>query len=91
MCAMASANGESIQRDQESVEERSLQLRTPDSRSEAAENEVNARLSGRPDLSRLTSAQIDRLEQGFQRAITNDGRLHRFYINLGILYASLAK
>jgi hypothetical protein len=43
------------------------------------------------DLSRLTPAQIDRLEQGFQEAITDDRRLHRFYINLGVLYASLAK
>jgi hypothetical protein len=81
----------SIQREAESVEVQSLQLRTPDSRSEAAENEVNARLSGHPDLSRLTPAQIDRLEQGFQQAITNDRRLHRLYTNLDVLYASLAK
>jgi hypothetical protein len=32
-----------------------------------------------------------RLEQGFQQAITNDRRLHRLYIALGVLYASLAK
>jgi hypothetical protein len=52
---------------------------------------VNARLSGRPDLSRLTPAQIDRLERGFQEAISNDRQLHRFYVALGILYASFQK
>jgi hypothetical protein len=82
---------EGIQRDAESAEDQSLRLRKPDSESEAAENEVNARLSGHPDLSRLTPAQIDRLEQGFQQAITNDRQLHRYYVALGILYASLAK
>jgi hypothetical protein len=30
-----------------------------------AENAINTRLSGNPDLSRLTPAQTDRLEQGF--------------------------
>jgi hypothetical protein len=86
-----SAQEESIQREAESVEEQSLQLGTPDSRSEAAEDEINAKLSGHPDLSKLTPAQIDRLEQGFQQAITNDRRIHRFYVNLGILYTSLAR
>jgi hypothetical protein len=51
-----------------------LALRSPDSRSEAAENAINIRLSGNPDLRRLTPAQIDRLEQGFQQAITDDLR-----------------
>ena len=85
------AEEESIQREAESVEEQSLQLGTPDSRSESAEDEINAKLSGHPDLSKLTPAQIDRLEQGFQQAITNDRRIHRFYVNLGILYTSLAR
>jgi hypothetical protein len=81
---------ESIQREAENADAQ-LQLRSPDSRSEAAENEINSRLSGNPDLSRLTPAQIDHLEQGFQQAITNDRRLHRLFVNLDALYASLAK
>jgi hypothetical protein len=44
------------------------------------------RFSGRQDLSRLTPAQIDRLEQGFQQAITDDRRLHRWYVALGNAY-----
>jgi hypothetical protein len=44
------------------------------------------RFSGRQDLSRLTPAQIDRLEQGFQQAITDDRRLHRWYVALGNSY-----
>ena len=67
-----------------------LALRSLDSRPEAAENAINARLSGNPDLARLTPAQIDRLEQGFQQAITDDRRLHRNYVNLEALYAALA-
>jgi hypothetical protein len=68
-----------------------LALRSADSRPEAAENAINARLSGNPDLARLTPAQIDRLELGFQQAITDDRRLHRNYVNLNALYAALAK
>lgn len=68
-----------------------LALRSPDSRSDAAENAINTRLSGNPDLGRLTPAQIDRLEQGFQQAVTDDRRLHRNYVNLEALYAALAK
>jgi hypothetical protein len=79
-----------IQRDAERADAQSLQLRTPDSRTEAAENEINAGLSGNPDLSTLTPAQIDQLEKGFQQAITNDRRLHRLYVALDVLYASLA-
>jgi hypothetical protein len=79
---------ESIQRDAESADTQSVQL---DSRSEAAWNEVYAKLSGHPDLSRLTPAQIDHLEQAFQGAITNDRRLHRLYVALKVDYASLAK
>jgi hypothetical protein len=45
-----------------------------------------ARFSGPQDLSRLTPAQIDRLEQGFQQAITDDRRLHRWYVALGNNY-----
>jgi len=47
-----------------------------------------ARFSGRQDLSRLTPAQIDRLEQGFQQAITDDRRLHRWYVALANSYES---
>jgi hypothetical protein len=65
-----------------------LALRSPDSRSEAAENAINTRLSGNPDLSRLMPAQTDRLELGFQQAITGDRRLHRNYVNLEALYAA---
>ena len=64
--------------------------RSPDSTSEAAENAINTKLSGNPDLKRLTPAQVDRLEQGFQQAITDDRRLHRNFVNLGALYAALA-
>lgn len=49
-----------------------------------------SQLSGKQDLSRLTPGQIDRLEQGFQQAITDDRRLHRLYVDLGDLYAELA-
>ena len=42
-----------------------------------------AHFSGLQDLSRLTRAQLDRLEQGFQQAITDDRRLHRWYVALG--------
>ena len=45
-----------------------------------------AKLSGDQNLSRLTPAQIDRLEQGFQLAITDDRRLNRFYLALGVSY-----
>jgi hypothetical protein len=45
-----------------------------------------ARFSGPQDLSHLTPAQIDRLEQGFQQAITDDRRLHRWYLALGNVY-----
>ena len=68
-----------------------LALRSPDSRSDAAENAINTRLSGNPDLGRLTPTQIDRLEQGFQQAVTDDRRLHRNYVNLEALYAALVK
>jgi hypothetical protein len=75
-----------IQREAENTD---AQLQSLDSRSEAAENEINSRLSGNPDLKVLTPAQIDRLEQGFQQAITDDRRLHRLYVNLDALYALL--
>jgi hypothetical protein len=45
-----------------------------------------ANFSGPQDLSRLTPAQIDRLEEGFQQAITDDRRLHRWYVALGNSY-----
>ena len=45
-----------------------------------------SKLSGDQDLSRLSPAQIDRLEQGFQQAITDDRRLSRFYLSLGRSY-----
>jgi hypothetical protein len=45
-----------------------------------------ARFSGPQNLTRLTPAQIDRLEQGFQQAITDDRRLHRWYVALGSRY-----
>jgi hypothetical protein len=46
--------------------------------------------SGKPDLSRLSPSQIDRLEQGFQQAISDDRRLHRMFIVLDDLYATLS-
>lgn len=55
----------------------------------AADQKLAARLSGAQDLNRLSPAQLDRLEQGFQEAISNDRRLHRRFINLDTLYASL--
>jgi hypothetical protein len=48
-----------------------------------------AKLSGVHDLSHLTAAQLDRLEQGFQQAVTDDRSLHRFYVSLGALYATV--
>ena len=45
-----------------------------------------SKLSGDQDLSRLSPAQIDRLEQGFQQAITDDRRLSLFYLSLGRSY-----
>ena len=79
-----------IQNEAENTDAR-LALRSADSRPEAAENAINLRLSGNPDLARLTPAQIDRLELGFQQAITDDRRLHRNYVNLKALYAVLAR
>jgi hypothetical protein len=52
----------------------------------AAFDAAMARFSGPQDLSHLTPAQIDRLEQGFQQAITDDRRLHRWYVALGNNY-----
>ena len=63
------------------VSEASVMTMTP----EAFDAEM-ARFSARQDLSRLTPAQIDRLEQGFQQAITDDRRLHRWYVALGNAY-----
>lgn len=57
----------------------------------AVEQKTVSWLSGRPDLSRLSPAQIDRLEQGFQQAVSDDSRLHRMYIYLDDLYAALPK
>jgi hypothetical protein len=54
-------------------------------------DEIESRLSGSPDLSRLSPAQIDRLEQGFQQGITDDRRLHRIYVYLDVLYSASAK
>jgi hypothetical protein len=51
---------------------------------------IMSKLSGDQDLSRLTPAQIDRLEQGFQLAITDDRRLNRFYLALGGSYDEVA-
>lgn len=48
---------------------------------------VYSRMSGKKDLSRLTPGHVDRLEQGFQQAITDDHRLHRLYVYLEGLYA----
>ena len=77
-----------IQREAETTD---AQSRSPDARSEATEGEIDSRLSGNPDLRLLTPTQIDRLEQGFQRAITDDRRLHRLYVALDTLYSSLPK
>ena len=55
----------------------------------ASDQKLAAHLSGAQDLSRLSPAQLDRLEQGFQEAISNDRRLHRRFINLETLYAAL--
>jgi hypothetical protein len=57
----------------------------------AAFDAAMAKLSGAQDLSRLTPLKIDRLEQGFQQAVTGDRRLHRLYVALGNLYSKVAK
>jgi hypothetical protein len=54
------------------------------------ENARSVGLSGSQDLSRLTPGQIDRLEQGFQPAISDDRRLHRVTIYLEDLFGTLA-
>jgi len=50
-------------------------------------DDMQSKLSGNPDLSQLSPAQIDRLEQGFQQAITDDRRLHRLYVFLDSVYS----
>lgn len=50
-------------------------------------DDIQSKLSGNPDLSRLSPAQIERLEQGFQQAITDDRRLHRLYVFLDSVYS----
>lgn len=50
-------------------------------------DDIQSRLSGNPDLSRLSPGQIDRLEQGFQQAVTDDRRLHRLYVSLDSLHS----
>ena len=50
-------------------------------------DDIQSKLSGNPDLSRLSPAQIDRLEQGFQQAVTDDRRLHRLYVSLDSLHS----
>ncbi len=50
-------------------------------------DDIQSKLSGNPDLSRLSPAQIDRLEQGFQQAVTDDRRLHRLYVSLDALHS----
>jgi hypothetical protein len=59
-------------------------------KSGSAVDETESRLSGSPDLSRLSPAQIDRLEQGFQQAITDDRRIHRICVYLDVLYSDSA-
>jgi hypothetical protein len=56
----------------------------------ASERKADVAESGNPDLSRLSPSQIDRLEQGFQQAISDDRRLHRMFIFLDDLYAALS-
>jgi hypothetical protein len=45
-----------------------------------------SKLSGDQELSRLTPAQIDRLELGHQQAITNDRRSNRHYVASTLAY-----
>jgi hypothetical protein len=52
---------------------------------------TNSRLSGKQDLSTLNSAQLDRLELGFQQALSDDRRIHRLQVYLEWLYAQLPK
>jgi hypothetical protein len=47
------------------------------------------RLSGHPDLNRLTPTQIDRIELGFQQAISDDRKLDRWYIAIAHDYADV--
>jgi hypothetical protein len=52
-------------------------------------SQVTQRLSGDPDLAQLSSTQIDRLEAGFQQAISDDRRLSRLYVFLGFQFDDL--
>lgn len=86
--AVAALNTE--QENMGSAEENSLQAAIEDqdisSMSGESYDAMMSRLSGTQDLSQLTPTQIDRLEQGFQQAITDDRRLTRFYLALGRSY-----
>jgi len=70
------------------------EIETADARDDFADlkagfpmDDIQSKLSGNPDLSRLSPAQIDRLEQGFQQAITDDRRLHRLYVSLDSIHS----
>jgi hypothetical protein len=81
------SNRAEADRMQRAAAEKSLRLSDP--RTDlAAEQALDVAESGNPDLTRLSAAQVDRLEAGFQQAISDDRRLHRMYLFLDDLYAA---
>jgi len=77
---------ENISRDEENRLQGTIEDQTISSMTAESYDAMMSKLSGEQDLSRLTPAQIDRLEQGFQQAITDDRRLGRFYLALDRTY-----
>ncbi len=86
--AMATLNTEheNMSRDEQNRLQSSLGNLDILSMSAAAYDAAMIKLSGEEDLTRLTPAQIDHLEQGFQQAITADRRLNRYYLALAHSY-----
>lgn len=84
--AALNSEQENISRDEENRLQGAIANQNISSMPVESYDAMMAKLSGDQNLSRLTPAQIDRLEQGFQLAITDDRRLNRFYLSLGRSY-----
>jgi hypothetical protein len=90
--AMSTLNmeNETMGRDEQNRLQSALGKQDILSMSAEAYDAAMVKLSGDQGLTRLTPVQIDRLEQGFQLAITADRRLNRYYLALAELYADVA-
>jgi hypothetical protein len=80
---------ENMSRDEENRLQGAIANQNVSSMTAESYDAMMSKLSGDQDLSRLTPAQVDRLEQGFQLAITDDRRLNRFYLALGSFYGEV--